>query len=573
MADNQKQVEEHWGSKLGVILAVAGSAVGFGNFLRFPGLAAEYGGGAFMMAYFISLLMLGIPLCWMEWAIGRHAGRFGCHSVVSAYQLLTKSPFWRYAGIVCMMTPLVLVMYYLYVEGWTLGYAYHCLVGDLHFTTPAEYSNFFAQFTGIAGDGAAFDLSQSKVLVFFGISLLINIALIYGGVHKGIEWFCKWSIPTLLILAVVIMVRVLTMGTPDSAHPERNVNEGLGYMWNPHKVVLQVEGKTVEMLPAECDEKTQAHIINKIQINYPDQEIKVVDIGFVQGLLNPELWVAAAGQIFFSLSVGFGCVLTYASYVKKDEDIALSAIAANAANEITEVSIAGLMIVPAAVSFLGVAAAAGAGTFGLGFEVLPQVFAAMPAGRFFGFIFFFLLYMAAITSSISQIQPAKAFLEEYWNLSRNQSISILIGIICVGTFIVIWYTGGGLMAQDTLDFFFGTLTIYFSCTIMLLVCTRFWKPNNILNELDHGALIRVPRSLGFVLSWLTPALLIFIFFAWIYKNIFVETSTQVQRVLDGEMGAIIPLLFTLVIYLFFAYVLYSSKRHLSPETEQAAKEQ
>ncbi len=572
MSEKQSQKEEHWGSKLGVILAVAGSAVGFGNFLRFPGLAAEYGGGAFMMAYFISLLMLGIPLCWMEWALGRHVGRYGCHSVVSAYHLLTKSPFWRYAGIVCMMTPLVLVMYYLFVEGWTLGYAYHTLVGDLNFGSSAEYTQFFGQFIGVASDGAAFDIDNTPVLIFFGISFLINIALIYGGVHKGIEWFCKWSFPTLLILAVVVLIRVLTLGTPDASHPERNVNEGLGYMWNPHKVVLQVDNKTVEMLPADCTEAEQGSIIATTQLDYPDKEIKVVDIGFVQGLLNPELWIAAAGQIFFSLSVGFGCVMTYASYVRKDEDIALSALSANAANELAEVSIAGMMIVPAAVSFLGVAAAAGAGTFGLGFEVLPQVFAAMPAGRFFGFLFFFLLYMAAITSSISQIQPATAFLEEYWNLSRRQSISIITVMVTIGSFLVIWFTGGGLMAQDTLDFFFGTLTIYFSCTIMLLVCTRFWKPENIMAELDHGELLKVPRQLGFVLCWLTPALLLFIFFSWIYKNIFIETSQQVQRVIDCELGAVIPLLFTLAIYLFFAYVLFSSKRELGPEMELEEKE-
>ena len=118
--------------------------------------------------------------------------------------------------------------------------------------------------------------------------------------------------------------------------------------------------------------------------------------------MNPELWIAAAGQIFYSLSLGFGTICTYASYVRKNRDIALASLTANAANEVVEVGIAGMMIVPAAVSLLGVVAAAGASTFGLGFNVLPQVFAAMPMGQIFGTLFFFLLFLAAITSSISQ---------------------------------------------------------------------------------------------------------------------------------------------------------------------------
>ncbi|MFI3244821.1 MAG: hypothetical protein R3Y56_11270, partial [Akkermansia sp.] len=340
---------EQWSSKLGVVLAVAGSAVGFGNFLRFPGLAAQHGGGAFMLAYFCSLLLLGIPLCWIEWSLGRKAGTMGGHSVVAAYHLLTKSRLWKYAGILSLLTPLTLGMYYFYIEGWTLGYTYHMLMGDLNFDSPAGFGHFFAQFAGLEANGAAFDLEKTKVIIFFFIAILMNCALLFLGVSKGIERFCKWSMPMLIGIAVLLTIRVLTLGTPDAAHPNRNVNEGLGYMWNPDKVVLQVDGKTIDMVPSDYTEEQTNSLITQVQKNYPSQEVQAVNIGFIAGLMNPDVWVAAAGQIFFSLSVGFGTVMTYTSYVRRDEDIALSSLSANASNEVVEVGIAGRMIVPAAV--------------------------------------------------------------------------------------------------------------------------------------------------------------------------------------------------------------------------------
>lgn len=552
---------EQWGSKLGVVLAVAGSAVGFGNFLRFPGLAAQHGGGAFMVAYFCSLLLLGIPLCWIEWSLGRKAGSMGGHSVVSAYQMLTKSSLWKYAGILSLLTPLTLAMYYFYIEGWTLGYAYHMLIGDLNFQKPEDFSNFFTQFAGLDSNGAAFDLNNTKVIIFFAIAILMNCILLFRGVSKGIEWFCKWSMPILIAVAVLIMIRVLTLGTPDLEHANRNVNEGLGYMWNPDKIVLQVEGKTVDMIPASYDNEQTAAFIQSVQAEYPDKELRIVHIGFISGLLNPDVWIAAAGQIFFSLSVGFGTVMTYTSYVRRDEDIALSSLAANGSNELIEVGIAGMMIVPAAVSFLGVAAAAGAGTFGLGFNVLPQVFAAMPAGQFFGILFFGLLFIAAVTSSISLMQPSIAFLEEFWNLSRKQSLVITTTLLTVGSLIVAWFTGDGLVALDTLDFFYGTLSLYVSCSIMLIVFTRIWGTDNAMEELDRGALLRVPRFMKFIMNWVTPSILFLIFASWLYKNIFVEASPQIQRVIDMNIGAIIPLLWTLIVFTFFTFVTYTSRHY------------
>ncbi len=514
-----------------------------------------------MVAYFCSLLLLGIPLCWIEWSLGRKAGQLGTHSVAAAYQLLSGSRLWKYIGLICVLTPLTLAMYYLYIEGWTLGYTYHMMAGDLQFAAPAEFSLFFERFIGIEANGKAFDLDNSKVLIFFGIAIVLNAILIYRGVSKGIEWFCKWSMPVLLGLAIIIMIRVLTLGTPDVNLPNRNISEGLGYMWNPSKNIVLVDGKTADMIPAQSDAAQRAEAVAQTQQAHPESTITVEPISFAQGLCNPELWLAAAGQIFFSLSVGFGTIMTYASYVRHGSDIALSSLTANAANEVVEVGIAGLMIIPAAVAFLGVAAAAGASTFGLGFEVLPQVFAAMPMGQVFGALFFGLLFLAAVTSSISLMQPCVAFLEEFWGIKRQLSCGITTVILSIGALIVAWFTGDGLIALDTLDFFYGTLGLYISCTLMLFIFNYAWKTNQGLEELQQGSFIRIPRFAGFIMKWITPCILLIIFGAWLSKNIFVETGYQVQRVLDLEQGAIIPLLWTALVFIFFVLVTYSSKKH------------
>ncbi len=557
---------EQWNSRLGAVLAVAGSAVGFGNFLRFPGLAAQYGGGAFMIAYFCAFLLLGIPLCWMEWAIGRRGGALGGHSSASVFLLLARSPLWKYLGILAVLAPLSISMYYMYLEGWTLGYAWHTAVGDLNLGSSREFSDFFAQFTGTAHDGAAFDLGKSTLIIFFAIAIIANFWLIYRGVVKGIEWFSKLSMPILLATALLILVRVLTLGTPDAAHPERSVNEGLGYMWNPSKTLLvadvgDTQEKTLTMVPASATEAEKAALINRMVAEYPEAaNMREKRISLVQGLMNPELWLTAAGQIFYTMSVGFGIICTYASYVGKKEDIALSSLTANAANEVVEVGIAGMMIVPAAVSLLGVAAAAGASTFGLGFEVLPQVFAAMPGGQLFGTLFFALLFLAAITSSISIIQPAVAFMEEFWGLSRKQSVPLICLMLTGGSLLVAWYTGNGLMGLSTLDFWVGTMCLYATAALTLIVFRFCWGTERGLAELRRGALINLPKSLAFVINWVTPLLFCTIFGSWLYENLFGTTSEHITNLCKGEPGAVIPMLWVGACLLFMCFVAHSSRR-------------
>ena len=469
-------VKETWSSRLGVILAVAGSAVGLGNFLRFPGLASQYGSGAFMIAYFISLVVLGIPICWAEWTLGRYAGQQGYHSSPGIFHALIRHPLGKYVGVLGVIIPVVIYMYYVYIEAWCVGYACFFLGGKLNLGSDVgAYGGFWANFVGATNDGLAFSIGHNQAVAFLLFVFVLNFFLIYRGLVAGIEFFCKYAMPALVVLAVVILIRVLTLGTPDVMKPDQNVINGLGHMWNPGDVTTELK--------------------------------------------NPQLWLAAAGQIFFSLSVGFGVIITYASYLKNKSDVVLSGLSASAANEFCEVSLGGLITVPAAYIFLGAAGVVGQGTFGLGFKVLPLVFSHMPMPALFGFLFFFLLFLAAITSSLSMLQPGIAFLEEGLGLNRKQSVTMLGLLTAIGCLFIVYFSKD-LKALDTMDFWVGTVCIYMMATTIIIYfgwgmgIERGWE------EAHRGAEIRIPSVFKFVMRYLAPAYLLIIFALFLLFKVF-----------------------------------------------------
>ncbi len=510
--------KESWNSRVGVILAVAGSAVGLGNFLRFPGQAAEFGGGAFMLAYFISFLLIGLPICWAEWTMGRHGGQGGFNSSPGIYNYITRKPAFKYLGVIGVLIPVIIYMYYVYIEAWCLGYAVNFLAGNMNFETVADASAFWGSFIGIEDDGSALGFGLKQVGFFLILVFILNFVLIYRGLSKGIELFCKYAMPTLVLIAFIILIRVLTLGTPDAAHPERNVNNGLGFMWNPQKQVI--ETKDAEGNWVRGEEVVDLDLIESIQAQAAtDENTRLTTITVSQQLLNPNLWLAAAGQIFFSLSVGFGVIITYSSYLSKKDDVVLSGLAATSANEFCEVALGGLITLPAAVTFLGVAGVAGMGTFGLGFNVLPMVFANMAFGGLFGFLFFFLLFLAAVTSSLSMLQPGIAFLEEALKINRKQSVALLGLITVVGCGFVVYFSAG-VKALDTMDFWVGTFLIFVLSTIQIIIFGWIIGVDKGLELAHEGSAIRIPRFFKIVMKYLCPAFLLIIFVMWVLSNIF-----------------------------------------------------
>ncbi len=507
-----KRPREAWASRLGVILAVAGSAVGLGNFLRFPGLAAGNGGGAFMIPYFCALLLLGIPICWAEWSMGKYGGLFGFNSCPAIFGVLGRRPIWRYLGVLGLLIPVVIYMYYVYIESWCLGYAFSYLMGEINLgedpTKWAEESKkFFADFVGSDQDGLMLDGKLHVSVVFWLITFAVNFFFIYRGLSKGIEKFCTWAMPAMAICALIVLVRVLTLGTPDPSLPDQNVLGGLAYMWEP-------------------------------------KPLKPGDSVF-SALADPEVWMKAAGQIFFSLSVGFGVIINYASYLKRRDDVVLSGLTASATNEFFEVCLGGLITIPAAFIFLGAAGTVG-GTFGLGFNTLPVVFLHMPGGAFFGFIWFFMLFLAAITSSLSMLQPAIAFFEEGLDLGRRASVAILGMITGLGSLFVIFYSKG-LVALDTLDFWAGTALIYVLATLQVILYAWVFGAEKGHRFAQQGAEMRLPRIFTFVIRYITPTYLLVVFGMWAYKSL----PGYVEQL--GEGG--VPLLGVLLIGVIAIFLL------------------
>lgn len=528
---SSRKSKESWNTRLGVILAVAGSAVGLGNFLRFPGLAAQYGGGAFMIAYFISLILIGIPICWTEWTLGRYGGGQGFNSSPGIFSVLIRHPIGKYLGVLGVIIPVVIYTYYVYIEAWCLGYAYYFVTGKLSLGKDvAAYESFWSDFVGANSNGFVLGGGHSQVNVFLIIVFTINFFIIFRGVARGIEFFCKYAMPALILLAIIILVRVLTLGTPDPSKPDQNILNGLGSMWNLGDLSKQ--------------------------------------------LANPQLWLAAAGQIFFSLSVGFGVIITYASYLTREDDVVLSGLTASSANEFCEVALGGLITVPAAFVFLG-AGVVGMGTFDLGFKVLPLVFSSMPMPAFFGAIFFFLLFLAAVTSSLSMLQPGIAFLEEALALNRKQSVTLLGMLTAIGCLFVVYFSQD-IKALDTIDFWVGTFLIYVLATILIIVFGWVFGIERGFQEAHHGAELRIPRFFKPIMRYVSPLYLLSIFCLWILFNVFgwdwttgeFHPTGYVRDLIGPEPNGVarFSVLFVLLVAGFFLLIIrLGAKRWVSPD--------
>ncbi len=483
-----------------------------------------------MVAYFVSLLLIGLPICWAEWTMGRYAGSRGYNSSPGVFHVFIKSRWGKYLGVIGVIIPVVIYMYYVVIEAWCLGYAVNFVTGQIHFATAAEAGDFFTKFIGAAENGVAIGFRFDQVGDYLLLVFLLNFFLIYRGVAKGIEWFCRFAMPSLFVLALVILIRVLTLGTPDPSMPENNVNNGLGFMWNPEKVLVERQEagawtKVREVLgePSIREAESQAAA---------DPAIRVRTVTIWEQLTKPQLWLAAAGQIFFSLSVGFGVILTYSSYLSRKDDVVLSGLAATSANEFCEVGLGGLITLPASVAFLGVSGMAGMSTFALGFNVLPLVFAKMPLGWVFGSAFFFLLFLAAITSSLSMLQPGIAFLEESLKIERKQSVTILGFITAVGTAFVVYFSKD-LKALDTLDFWVGTFLIFILATTQIVVFAWVFGARRGLEEAARGAVFRIPVVFLPVMKFVCPIFLIGIFVLWVLVNVFGFSFTGGEPEISG----------------------------------------
>ncbi|MCM8824615.1 MAG: sodium-dependent transporter [Candidatus Omnitrophica bacterium] len=470
MAETQR---ESWGSRIGLILAVAGSAVGLGNFLRFPVQAVKNGGGAFIIPYLVSFLLLGIPLMWIEWTLGRFGGGFGHGTAPGMFHnIANKNRFIKYFGVIGIFGPIAIFTYYTYIESWLLGYSLFSLTGKL--AACQDQSSMISFLKGYQGlEKNQFFFSLVPAYIFFLLTFAINIITVAGGIQKGIEKVCKYGLPVLFILGLVLMIRVLTLKPMFAEHPDWTPAAGLGFLWNPD----------------------------------------------FSSLLDAKVWLAAAGQIFFTLSVGIGVILTYASYLKKNDDVILSGLTAAATNEWVEIVLGGSIAITSAFLFFGPAGVkdvAASGAFNLGFVAMPLALNNIHYGSIFGFFWFFLLFIAGVTSSISLAQPAIAFLEDEFNIDRKKAVKIFASVTFVLCNMTVFLLGKGFL--DEFDFWGGTFALVLFGTIEAILFSWVFGIDRAWDEMHAGSDIKLPGFYRFIIKYITPTFLVVILVSWIIKE-------------------------------------------------------
>jgi len=447
---------ENWGTRIGVILAVAGSAVGLGNFLRFPAVAAQNGGGAFMLPYLVSLLLLGIPLMLVEWTVGRYGGGFGHGTAPGIFQSLwRKNRFIKYFGVIGIFGPLVILMYYTYIESWLLGYAVLSLTPRYAaLTTQEEMGRFLAEYR-----------SSGWSVFFFILTFVANASVIYFGVRRGIERFCRLAMPVLFLLAAVLVCTVLFFTPPNPQNASWNAWNGLAFLWR---------------------------------------------FDFSRAF-TPAAWLAAAGQIFFTLSVGIGVILTYASYLRKSDDVVHSGIAAAGTNEFAEVVLGGSLVLPAAFIFMGpdrILEVARSGTFNLGFVTMPFILQQLPFAALFSAMWFLLLFLAGITSSISLAQPMVAFLEDEFEVERRDATVIFAVLTFLACLPAVLIPGDTVIGE--LDFWAVNVCLVVFALVESILFGWVFGIDQAWDEMHRGAGVRLPATFKVVFKYITPALLVVI---------------------------------------------------------------
>jgi len=410
--------------------------------------------------------------------VGRHGGTKGYGSTPGMFEALWRNPVAKYLGALGLFMPLVVLIYYCYIESWTLAWTYFSLTGATRGLDEQGMRSFLASYQNLQ-NGTVHGFWTP--FVFFFITIAVNFYVVGRGLTAGIEKLAKIGMPILFVFAAILVVRVLTL----PPNPVTTVVEGVRHTrsWTPW---------------------------DGLNFMYtPDWNL----------IKSPKVWLAAAGQIFFTLSVGMGSLQAYASYLTRKDDIALSGIATAATNETAEVVLGGSLAIPAIVTFFGVTGAvaiAKGGGFDLGFVAMPLVFNQLPGGPVIATIasvmWFGLLFFAGITSSVAMAQPVLAFMQEQFGWTRRRA-ALGIGVLAVllGLCPIVWYTRGFL---DEWDYWAGTFGLVVLALIETVLFVWIFGPANAWRELHEGAQIRIPRVFKYVMMVVTPLFLLVMLVWW-----------------------------------------------------------
>lgn len=432
-----------FGSKLGIVAAAAGSAIGLGNIWKFPYMAGENGGSAFIFVYIIATVLMGYPLIYTEFAIGRRTGV----NAVDAFGKLTGKKQYNIIGYIATITVFLVFTFYAMIAGWVIYYFGLSLSGALYnipsgLEATAHFDNVFAGMT------------SSVIWPILGalIAIVLTGFVNLSGIKEGVEKYSKILMPILFVIFIVLIGYSFTLDGFGSA---------MAFLFKP---------------------------------NFSELSTSTV--------------IAAIGQAFFSLSLGMGLLITYGSYIPKDQDLRSLTRQVVVADTLIAL-FSGLLIFPAVFTYGGSPTAGPS----LLFKSLPLVFEQMPGGRWFGTLFFLFVIVAAVTSLISMAEIIITALCEKLNWSRKKATIISMSAVLVGTVINILGEGplsfiqiGGMTIFGILDYVTNNLTIPGVGALTAIIAMWVWKHHNLESELSSNGTYKSNEGLVFnnILKWVVP---------------------------------------------------------------------
>lgn len=446
----QRNERANFGSKIGAILAAAGSAVGLGNVWRFPYETGNHGGAAFILIYLGCVLVLGLPIMIAEFTVGRHSKA----STGKAYAVLAPGTAWKWVGYLGVLAGFLILGYYSVVAGWTLEYILEAGVNNFADKKPEDFVGAFQ----------AFSQDPFRPLMWLVAFLLLTHFIIVKGVKDGIEKSSKVMMPVLFILIIVLACCSLSLP---------NAEKGVDFLLKP-------------------------------------------DFSKVDGAV----FLGALGQAFFSMSLGMGCLSTYASYFGKDTKLGNTALSVGIIDTFVAV-LAGLIIFPAAFS-VGIQPDAGPSLI---FITLPNVFQQAFSGipllaYIFSVMFYVLLAVAALTSTISLHEVVTAFLHEQFHLTRGRAAKLVTaGCILIGVFSSLSL---GVMQKymlfdkgifDLLDFVTAKIMLPLGGMLVSIFVGWYLKRSISYDELTNGGTLKIRffNVYIFILRFVAPVAIALIF--------------------------------------------------------------
>ena len=466
MASIPQGERDRFSSRFGVIAAAAGSAIGLGNIWRFPYVAGENGGGAFLVVYLVSILIIGVPVMLSEFVIGRSAQK----NPYGAFRKLAPGKPWYLIGLMGVAAAFMILAFYTVVAGWTLEYIYQSFTGNLVGKATEDLSYMFDSFR-----------SSVRPIIWFIIFIGLTAYIVISGIKNGIERYTKLLMPLLLIMLIAMAVYVLTF---------EGSAKGLTFLFKPD--------------------------FSK---------------------LTPKVILEALGQAFFSLSIGMGTLITYGSYIRKNENLGSTAISVAGADTFIAI-LAGIAIFPAVFAFanienLDVSNISGEG---LVFITLPSILYSIPGGQILSTMFFTLLAVAALTSTISVLEVIVAYFSEELGMVRQRAtIVAVVSVSFLGILSVIF---SGVF--NFLNFTTANILLPVGGLFIVLFVGFFFGRKQTMDELSNEGKLKakyVP-AFRFIVRFIAPIVIAIIFIYGI-SNAFrnsdepVEENTeQVQPVIE-----------------------------------------